>query len=55
MLWVEILKVGLIARDLFTMPTDNKALEYPEQLMPCEKKGKRISVDRAKKRRSNFF
>jgi hypothetical protein len=38
MLWVEILKVGLIARDLFTMPTDNKALEYPEQLMPCEKK-----------------
>ena len=49
MLWVETPKVVLIARDLFTMPTANKALEYPEQLMPCEKKASVFLLTEPKK------
>jgi cell wall-associated NlpC family hydrolase len=55
MLWVETPSAVLIAQALFTTPTDNKGLEYPELWTPCEKKAKRISIDRVKKGDLIFF
>jgi hypothetical protein len=49
MLWVETPSAVLIAQALFTTPTDNKGLEYPELWTPCEKKANAFLLTESKK------